>query len=66
MGGEQINKCSRINNEEKNPKAIKSNLFPKKSHKKKEFTNTIALVKLRMYIILKFTVKLLLKNKKSP
>ena len=28
MGGEQINKCPRINNEEKNSKAIKSNLFP--------------------------------------
>ena len=57
MSGEQINKCSRINNEEKNPKAIKSNLFPKKPHKKKEFTNTIVFVKLIAYIILKlFTV----------
>lgn len=54
MSGEQINKCSRINNEEKNSKAIKSNLFPKKSHKKKKFTTSIAFVKLIMYVILNF------------
>lgn len=53
MSGEQINKCSRINNEEKNPKAIKSNLFPKKSHKKKEFTTSIAFFRLIMHVILK-------------
>ena len=53
MSGEQINKCSRINNEEKNPKAIKSNLFPKKSHKKKEFTTSITFFKLIMHVIIK-------------
>lgn len=54
MSGKQINKCSRINNEEKNPKAIKSNLFPKKSDKKKEFTTNGAFFKLVMRVILKF------------